>query len=587
MTPDSMPTQLGRYKLLRLLGKGGMGAVYVARDTRLNREVALKLPLVKAQTNPITVERFHREAGLAASIDHPNFCPVYDVGEDHGHHYYVMPIIPGKPLTEHLRAGEPWPLDRAASLIAALASALAELHQRGVVHRDLKPANIMLKPDGSVVLMDFGLAKAIESTGEGLTGSGEVMGTPSYMAPEQASSDGVKVGPAADVWALGVLLYQLVAGRLPFTGMGIEVLGRILYLEPRPPSEHRPDKDTRLDAVCMQALSKEVEKRPNSMTAFAAMLRDVFRPVSPASGAVERITCPHCGKRGRAPVDRLGKRLKCPSCGKFLDEPASPSVEPAPTPVAQGRRTMGLPGSPFTNSVGMEFLWIPAGTFLMGSPDSDADAYADEKPQHSVRIERGLWMAAKEVTRGQYKQFVEETGHAETAWQTVFEGETDEHPVVKVSWDDAIKFCEWLSKKEGITYDLPTEAEWEYCCRAGTTTKYSFGDDAAKLGQYAWHEDNAEQTTHPVGQLEPNPWGLYDMHGNVWEWCKDNKRKYTKEGYADKLSAYSGKGRVVRGGSWSDQLGSCRCANRLGVEAGDRDPLSGFRIVVLSSPRTP
>jgi len=675
-----------------------MGAVWVALDTRLNREVAIKFPLADKTTNPIVIERFQREARIAASIDHPNFCPVHDVGEDQGFQYYVMPIVPGQALSVELRSGQPWPLGRAAQLIASLASALAELHARGVVHRDLKPTNVMIKPDGNVVLMDFGLARTFEGTADGLTATGDSVGTPSYMAPEQARPPDKKgVGPAADIWALGVILYQLIAGRLPFAGIGLEVFGRILHMDPTPPSEHRPDGDSRLDAVCLQALSKDPDKRPKSMTNFAVQLLGFLNTKEQPAVTDERRTCRHCGKRLKIPAEYRGRKVKCPSCGRSLSpasqlaadsqptpmptDPADsavantpgvgkanresnqqhtplisprmsgtmaslppsqvqkaqtrtfqmrglmligvgwcivlvlvaaivvyfdyagnqatpPATSPGGTETSKRERTADKDGSPgtkiklvdgnsFKNAVGMDLVWIKPGKFQMGSPPTDKDAAADEMPQHAVTIERGFWIASREVTRGQYRQFAKETGHTDTSWEKVFPGETDEQPVVKVSWNDAVKFCEWLSKKEKITYDLPTEAEWEYCCRAGTTTKYSFGNDAAQLGENGWFQGNAGGTTHPVGQKKANPWGLYDMSGSVWEWCKDSKRTYENKEFKDNFSSNTGDSRVVRGGAWYNSATACRCTDRYINSVDSRDDGHGFRVVVLSAPRTP
>ncbi len=187
-----------------------------------------------------------------------------------------------------------------------------------------------------------------------------------------------------------------------------------------------------------------------------------------------------------------------------------------------------------TNSIGMKLKLIPAGKFLMGSPKEEKYGAADG-PQHPVEITRPFYMGVYPVTKGQFAAFVKDAGYqteaeqgdgGETWRNPVFllaqqYEPTDDDPVVMVSWNDAVKFCEWLSKKEKKTYTLPTEAEWEYACRAGTTTAYSFGDERKDFGDYAWDDDNSEGHTHPVGGKKPNPWGPYDMHGNVEQWCSD------------------------------------------------------------------
>ncbi len=176
----------------------------------------------------------------------------------------------------------------------------------------------------------------------------------------------------------------------------------------------------------------------------------------------------------------------------------------------------------YVNSIGMTMVLIPAGEFLMGSADTDKDGAAAEKPQHRVPITKPFWLGMHHVTVGQFRKFVEESKHdAGTGWQKPFPSQTDNHPVVHVSWSDAKAFCDWLSRKEGKKYRLPTEAEWEYACRAGTRTKYGFGDDESNLGDYAWFGLNSNKQTHAVGQKRPNAWGLSDMHGNAWQWCED------------------------------------------------------------------
>jgi formylglycine-generating enzyme required for sulfatase activity/energy-coupling factor transporter ATP-binding protein EcfA2/predicted Ser/Thr protein kinase len=231
----------------------------------------------------------------------------------------------------------------------------------------------------------------------------------------------------------------------------------------------------------------------------------------------------------------------------------------------------------FVNSVGMTMVLIPAGEFLMGSPGSDNNF--DEK-QHRVRITKPFWLGMHLVTVGQFRKFVEESKHdAGAEWQEAFHAQTENHPVVSVNWDDAKAFCDWLSKKEGKKYRLPTEAEWEYACRAGTRTTWSFGDNEGDLGDYAWFALNSLSQTHAVGQKRPNAYGLFDMHGNVWEQCQDwyDGGYYAKSPIDDPAGPTTGAIRVYRGGSWDYPAGICRSADRFGDDPGGRRNGLGFR----------
>lgn len=233
------------------------------------------------------------------------------------------------------------------------------------------------------------------------------------------------------------------------------------------------------------------------------------------------------------------------------------------------------------NSIGMKMVLIPAGEFSMGSPALESDASQDEKPQHRVRISTPLYLGMHETTVGQFRTFVEEARYdAGTNWQTAFQAQTDEHPVVNVSWHDAVAFCGWLTKKEGKHYLLPTEAEWEYACRAGTETKWSFGDRTGDLGTYAWFDGNSRRRTHPVGQKQPNPWGLHDMHGNAWEWCRDwyDSSNYGASPIRDPNSLSGSSSRVDRGGGWISNAGRCRAASRDNRAPAFRNFAMGFRV---------
>jgi formylglycine-generating enzyme required for sulfatase activity len=282
------------------------------------------------------------------------------------------------------------------------------------------------------------------------------------------------------------------------------------------------------------------------------------------------------------------------------------------------------------NSIGMRLVPIPAGEFLMGNESlaaDDAQEIDDERPRHQVRITRSFHLGAHEVTVSQFRRFVSETGYetdseqgtefvgafgydpqtgalgesAEYSWQSVGFDQTDDHPVVNVSWNDAVAFCEWLTRKEGRPYRLPTEAEWEYGCRSGTATAYFHGDESeglalvanvadasakAKFPDWEWSikANDGYDFSAPVGSFKPNAWGLYDMHGNVYEWCADF---YAEDYYAhsptdDPMGPSVGFDRVYRGGSWASEAANCRAASRSVDEPAGRSLVLGFRVVLDS-----
>jgi formylglycine-generating enzyme required for sulfatase activity len=291
-----------------------------------------------------------------------------------------------------------------------------------------------------------------------------------------------------------------------------------------------------------------------------------------------------------------------------------------------------------TNSIGMKLTLIPSGEFMMGSGESaeataaffnktygedllQADFFKDEHPQHLVRITRPFYLGTYHVTRGQFRQFVKDSGYKTDAekgdnpgawgwdaekktfrfnkdycWRNAGFEQTDEHPAVNVSWNDAVAFCKWLSKKEGKTYRLPTEAEWEYACRAGTKTRYYSGDDPetlatvgnvadaaakAKFPDWKWtiKANDGYVFTSPVGKFKPNAFGLYDMHGNAWQWCADwyDESYYTKSPTDDPTGPSTGSDRVRRGGGWDFGARGCRSAFRDDYEPGGRNNNLGFR----------
>lgn len=284
-------------------------------------------------------------------------------------------------------------------------------------------------------------------------------------------------------------------------------------------------------------------------------------------------------------------------------QPVAPQSHPAPSPKAElpSEKPASPPSDPqqreITNSIGMKLVLIPAGEFMMGSPDSEENHNSDESPQHRVRITRPFYLGQYEVTQGEYQQVMgtnpSDFSATGTHKEKVSGQDTSRFPVEKVSWNDAVEFCRRLSQKEGRTYRLPTEAEWEYACRAGTTTPFNFGSllngaEANCNGNNPYgtsYKGPYLQRTTTVGSYRPNAFGLYDMHGNVWEWCAD---RYDGSYYAgspqdDPTGPSWGLDRVRRGGSWNRIAGNCRSAYRVNFSPELRYYYQGFRVARVAA----
>lgn len=317
-----LPGRFGRYTIKKLIGQGGMGAVYLAHDSQLDREVALKVPRGLGN-RPEVLQRFYREARTSATFHHPNLCPVYEVGEQDGVHYLTMPFIQGHSLGKHLEKTGRLPLRQAAALVRKLALAMHEAHTKGVVHRDLKPGNIMLNKRGEPIIMDFGLARRDEAADQRLTHSGAIMGTPAYMPPEQVSGDQQAIGPCTDIYSLGVILYELLTGRLPFQGAPALQMGLVMTIEPDPPSRLRPDLDGPLEAICLRAMMKNPADRYASMKEFADDLTGYLKAKAPSTAGPgklrpqEVLAFPELddesNQQASSPAQSFGNRLRRPS----------------------------------------------------------------------------------------------------------------------------------------------------------------------------------------------------------------------------------------------------------------------------------
>ena len=581
-------THVGRFEVRKRIGVGAFGTVYRAYDPVLNREVALKVPRAAAMANPKVRARFLREPKAVAQLQHPNIVPVYDAGVEGNRYYIASAFIEGRTLDEVME-DEQLDFRQTTEIVSKLALALDYAHRQGVVHRDVKPSNVMLDQQGQPMLVDFGLAQ-VEGSDEKLTQDGSWMGTPAYMAPEQANSDIGEVGPASDQYSLGVVLYQFLAGETPFIGPPAVQICNIASQEPPRPRDHRPDVPQDLETICLKAMSKEPGKRYDSCGSLSDDLRRWLAGKPICARRVSRLERLRLWRR-RNPMAFLST-----SAAAFL----------LVTAITAGIALLLSNGGPlsyspfswpetFTNSLGMEFQRIPSGEFMMGSPEYETNRFAGETPQHAVQIAKPFYLGVHEVTQEQYKEVMGNlpsvTGPTiDTIRPSQYENEDGNFPPLEgpsipvwcVSYEDALGFCRRLSEKEDYLYRLPTEAEWEYACRAGTKTVWSCGDHELAVSEYAWIRSNSGGGPHPVGQKRPNAWGLHDMCGNVEEWCSDwyDDSYYSKSPAADPTGPDSGTCHVLRGGAWHLDESYCRSSARGFDGSGAWPSLFGFRVVL-------
>ncbi len=658
-----------RYEILRVLSdQGGMGVVYLATDLSLGDTVVIKhsrytdehlrrmypnLTAAQLRHQADTLRQaFEREAKLLSRLHHSALPPVRDyfrVGDDQ--QFFVMKFIPGQDLRELLverqeKNLEPYSLGDVLDWADQLLDALAYLHTQfdpPIIHRDIKPANLKLKPDGQIVLLDFGLAKG--AAGEMSIVNRSIPGyTLQYAPPEQLRHEGTDA--RSDLYSLAVTLHHLLTGIEPPSAI-VRASAVLTRPDPLfPAHEINPQIPFEVSAILQRAASLYPDVRP----ATAAEMREALRrarqpepvpnPAQPSGKPSEPTTMDPAPSPSTPSDSAPGSQSGEPSTiERPRPQPAAPAAEPikvdlpdqpsdiapprsnrwkyaaagvvlalmiglvmflnrnssapanasseakplslAPTPASTVADSPTPPASQtaalqsFTEDLGnggkLEMLAIQGGSFTMGS-----EAHAHIEQPHRVTVP-SFCLGKYEVTQAQWRAVMGNNPSNFT--------DSDNLPVDSVSWNMAKEFCRKLSQMTGKNYRLPTEAEWEYACRAGT-----IGDYAGDPNLMAWSLDNSGQSTvdaekfsriigfdyrnfresnknrtHPVGQKRPNAFGLYDMHGNVWEWCEDIWH-FGYDGAPTDGSAWLSGGeppfRVQRGGGWADSAGYNRSAQR-------------------------
>ena len=554
-----------RYRVDKFLGRGGMAEVYKVEDTQRGVYLAMKVLFEDLAEDRVFLKRFQREAQNLAKLQHPNIVRFYRLEQEGRLAFIIMDYIDGTTLRgEIFDASKPLPKERIIEILTPVCKALHYAHQMGKVHCDIKPGNIMIDKHGIVYLVDFGIARSMDTSTSTMVG----IGTPAYMSPELVKEQ--DPSPQSDIYSLGIVLYEmLTGGDRPFIGdratitgsTGKKVRWEQVRLEPEPPSTCNKEISEEMDAVVMRCLEKEPSQRYASSSAFLEHLKhpDSAPPVSAVKQKAET-TQKVAGKSGTPAWQRwyLWAGLAAAAVVLFMRQIPPPPLEiSTPSPVVISAPPTVIPTSTPENTHtsgadGMEMVLVPAGTFLMGE-ENDPDAFDDEKPEREVYLD-AFWIDKTEVTNGMYEQCVDASvclsqkkfaHNAATGSNHFNDPQYNSYPAVYVNWEDGYTYCSWVGRR------LPTEAEWEKAARGTNGYKYPWGNSSPDSSYANFNEYFGD--TQPVGSYPKgaSPYGALDMAGNVYEWTADwFSERYDPNDLTNPKGPSSGTVHVLRGASF-------------------------------------
>ena len=628
-----------QYHLETLLGVGGYGAAFLAKEmvrNKIIRKLAIKLILPEEDEKKL--EKQLEELDNAVNLSHPHLLHCYAPGEctiDEEEFLYLVMELAEESLDKRLKQGI-ISATETREIIKGLASALVYLHEeRKQVHRDLKPANV-LKVGENWKLSDFGLVCSLGM--KTAIHSSNLKGTIRYVPPE--AYDRGLISPAWDIWSLGVMITEMLTGNLPFAGKTeTELMKAVLDYQISIDWDKLPIpfpeiingcliKEYKLRWTAQQVLDKlqifpelVIENSPQILDKLSGKpenktikKEDIFSknppiivnklqpleteektqtieyPLQKESPILKKL--PVKNEKPNFPLEKITEESQ--SCTDTLQlTPKYATFEFETVTVNDKGEIINRQSHQakyfrenIDNNIFLDMVFISGGTFMMGSPDGEG--FDTEKPQHQVTV-KPFWMGKFAVTQVQWRAVAALPKVKIDLNPNPSDFKGANRPVENVSWHKAVEFCARLSQKTGKNYRLPSEAEWEYACRAGTTTPFYFGKTittdlvnfngdfnyaSARKGIY-------RKKTTDVGSFPPNAFGLYDMHGNVWEWCADNWHNNYNNAPTDESiwQEDDNKYRIVHGGSWYSKPEICRAANRIKYDSEGRVGCCGFRIV--------
>ncbi len=577
----------GKYIIQEKLGAGGMGQVYKAYHPEAAKLVAIKVILPQGKFDTESIKRFEREVKASEKLVHPNIIAVLDSGSSKGSLFMVMELIEGKDLFELINEKGKLAIKEAVAYIIQAARALEHAHANGVIHRDVKPANLIADSQGLLKIVDMGLAKIQEGENEDkismLTTNTAIMGSADFMSPEQTVST-KNVDTRTDIYSLGASFYFLLTAKVMYPQKA--TFSKLISHRQAPISSlkfMRPEVSQKLDDIYTKMVAKKVEDRYQSMTKLILDLQALekesttqnllkqdavlnpfqvngvnfldlddisIKPKKSAGIFANKKIAMFCAGLfvvvGLLVILFIPKNTMVKNDLNNTDDAQEAFLEP-PFDFNQAQeaqqalaKTLGLAVETTVDlgrGVNLAMILIPQGKFMMGSPFSEPGHKSDEA-QHQVVLSRPYFIGKNEVTQEQW-----ETVMGDNPSQT----KGAKLPVTNISWNDCQNFISKLNAKTESNYRLPTEAEWEYACRSGSKSAYSVGD---KITKNDANYENAKGGARPVGSYKPNAFGLYDMHGNVWEFCSDWYSAYSPGKSLDPMGVNNGRDHVLRGGSF-------------------------------------
>ena len=570
----------GTYEIDRELGRGGFGITYLARHIMLECPMVIKSPHTHLSSEPTYtayVDRFTKEGRNLKDLSkaqHPNIVRVADFFGEGAVPCMVMDYVEGETLSN--RVQQAGAIDEATIVpcIVTIAEVLSQVHELNLVHRDANPANIIIQPNGQPMLIDFGIALEIKprrtTTQAGLGGHWD------FAPYEQLSKKQNSGDPRVDIYCLGATLYFAITGECPDSAYDRKDSiqeGKDSLISPQ---TIVPTLSDRINHAILSAMEMDPDDRPASMKAWITLL-------TTDDGLLSKITPPTLES---LPLKRWDfQTIVVNQYAKIIEKPD---------------RTVQHFEEEIAEDLSIKMIVVPGGSFMMGSPEGELGSYSDEKPQHLVTVP-SFAIAQTLVTQAQWKAIAQLPKVKQKLNSSPSYHLGDDRHVEQINWLEAVEFCDRLTRLTCKPYRLPSEAEWEYACRAGTITAFNMGptiatdfanyrgrddvrDDRTISGSYGeGPKGNYRGKTTPSQTFSANGWGLYDTHGNLWEWCADdwhdNYEGAPIDGSVWDASNDSGS-KVTRGGSWFSTPQYCRSAIRNSNAPGYRSYTIGFRVIL-------